>query len=249
MFGLAGWWRILKDWNRRIMGTRIHKVLGYGIKDFKGFDKDPRINPEFAEIYDYLDEHKTWDGFCSYAKTWKRKENVSDKWDDNTELRILLQDTEKNKSYSFNDFFSVSGFSSEGKKYPLVLRNILCEDHYRYDDVIDYYDGPTTDNLKWIGKSVFPNDGFVWKKDGSWVIAKYYDSMCFHSVMRRDKGKHASLHEIVLKNILGITAEEFRNQATYKINTFVIAVCDYLEVFKNPLELYNFKPCIYTYWD
>lgn len=204
------------------MGIRIHKVLGYGLTDFLGFEKDPRINPKFnynsaEENFDaekfkkyfkqrYLElkdiREKTKDVYArEYGFEWNhyfRKETY-DKYVADGYSQIDHIDAIKTGFY-FHNSICYNYFCEESDEpYPICFTTPIYSDWYRYDDIIDYYDNSPDDDVKLLNRPIYPHDGFEYIKDGS--RARNIHEIIRHINYLKDE-KYVDMSEEELHSIL-----------------------------------------------
>lgn len=172
------------------MGIRIHKVLGYGLTDFKGFDKDPRINPKFdytsaddkynaTAFKEYFTQRylelkdireKTKNPYArEYGLEWNcyfRNETYDKNIADGYPQRDHI-DAAKNGFYFYDSVCYDSFCEESDDPYPICFTTPIYSDWYRYDDIIDYYENSNEDGVKLLNRPIYPHDGFEYIKDGS----------------------------------------------------------------------------------
>jgi len=169
------------------VGIRVHKVLGYGIKDLTGIN-DPRINQTALEdIY-----NRTKEDFIKFLKKQKKSgvlgKSTKSKWNPNIfEIDITISFLEKS---DWEPCDSVA-YDSEGKLSTIVFIPPSCyEEWFRYDDMIDYVENmlvlkkPRT-SAKIINKPLYPylswmdkNTGLplnTEEKDAAFIVARFSD--------------------------------------------------------------------------
>ena len=246
------------------MGTRIHKVLGYGFPRVKT-KNDPRFNPEFFD--------KLWeeDGdLKSKLIEWCEKKNVRE--GDDFDAKIFHNwlmgtgwykgDGAPKKLYA-SDFCHTSGYFSEGKYAPIIFGSYKeNKDWYRYDNLIDYYEASggvnLADKVELITDQcgdvcgIYPNLSYINRNTGKsckMQFAKWHMTETLQKIGKhidKDvafKAESEMCKEFGIKNL-----NEWRRWIVPAIPSSIRAFCEVMEVFKNPMTVYRLKPMIYTYW-
>jgi hypothetical protein len=222
------------------MGNRIHTVLGYGLKDVVP-RKDKRINDSFwKKMDDEVD-------FFSEMKNKNEEALKADPYNfDATLFKHRIEgigwhkgDTPFN-SLNVSDILKSSGYFYEMKKGPIVFTD-LSPDWYRYDDTIDYYvfRNPK-DSVKLIknqkGEScgIYPYHSYVNKKTGERI--------------KCSPSERWSGNDDYLSQKYNLTLEEWKTCIVPEVPYIIKMFCEVADIFVNPLDVYDLKAMVYTYW-
>lgn len=229
------------------MGVRIHKILGWGLRYTKYTD-DPRLNEEVLggdvqiskkEILEYID---------SKDSIWKGSSK-------------LFEHELKEDLYDLYDFLH---FGPEYTHRPFLIFSLRGSDHYRYDDIIDYYDvTPEEYRVKMIVDDanqvagIYPYYNYINRHTGQ-SIERVYPSqrwMLTNAYMRLLKDDPKNISKI--DSSIG---EEFGKFGIHSLIDYQrnigVEVCPILDalielsgIFKDPKLKYRLKPMLVTYWE
>jgi len=247
------------------MGIRIHKVIGYGLDDFKGFDKDDRINPDFnydeyanqSDNADHMQKFK-----AHFEKEYLRRKEVrngldySFEWSYYFDSKTLGQKPTYNNhidSVDGSDFFHYHGEYEDSNV--LLFSCPLFSDWYRYDDIIDYCERTTTnsgssDEVVEIEGGIYPYSGSYRKiDDGS--VSKGIEVLQHKNYLKESKPSHdellAKMNEFCLA-VIGMTYIEFKKTTNTVIPNIIFEYARFCGMFKDDSEIRRLKPLLYTYW-
>ena len=238
------------------MGTRIHKVLGWGFKHTK-LAKDPRFNESlFNWNLAVLDEMVELNNTRLNSKDLRVKMNAQsfDMW---VNAKGMYSDGKPIHHLDVNDFVKYNGYlDHRTDKGTVVFTDPMQKNWQRHLDIIDYYESDgTEDTVKYIldragqPAQVYPYSAFVDRNTGKapktyaitqsdrWSITEAYFKT---DTKERKKWKW---NVFGVKNIV----EWQRNimpLPPYNIRLF----CETIEAFKNKKTVYRLKPMIFTYW-
>lgn len=231
------------------MGIRINKILGWGLRYTKGYN-DPRLN---TKLYDDVDLTITKEQILNYIDSNDRIWNNRSKFFEHE----LTRD-----NYDVYDFVHFE--STEGDVlHPFLILSLRGTEHYRYDDVIDYYDSdPQSTKVKMIVddanqvSGIYPYFSFVNKKTGQ-PIPKVYPSQrwsitnCLLMVLKEHPEKIDDINEIISKEYgeFGIyTLIDWQRNIGVEISPVLNALIELSGIFKDPTLKYRLKPMLVSFW-
>lgn len=242
------------------MGTRIHKVLGWGFK-FTKLAKDPRFNESLFEdsednILDKMIEVNT-PRLTSKDLRVKMDAQSFDCW---VNAKGMYKNEKPVTHLDKYGFVKYNGYLDyENDRGTVVFADPMQKNWQKYDDIIDYYESDgTEDTVKYIldqagqPAQVYPYCAFVDRNTGKapktsekyaitqsdrWSITEAYFKT---DAKERKKWKW---------NVFGVNniVEWQRNIVPlppYNIRLF----CETVKAFKNKKTVYRLKPMIFTYW-
>lgn len=223
------------------MGIRISKVLGYGITDYIG-DADPRFNIGWAKDL-YIDRRQEFIDFLIA----KKAERI-----DTYEISFTKKPIEELKHWCPVDWIAESPFAAEtdNKKRPLVFSP--HKDWARYDNTIDYYeskrrkDGGIKDYTQALGKTyIYPYARYVDIRTGKTPGEK---DLAFEVIRMYNSPYWKKTEDSWVKDIIGLSKEEFELYVWPDVPNDIKLFAEFLNIFKNPLDIHCLRPMIYTYW-
>jgi hypothetical protein len=248
------------------MGIRINIAMGWGFEKVK--QKDPRFTDEFLKLWhedrgDILPELKS-----DIEKVASTKDDDSFTQTDASMILQRINGTgwyEQKKPMTHltvYDVIHMSGYAFEGRRLaPLVFVPIECDDWYRHDDIIDYYKAGRCpkDNVEIITDGsgypcpIYPHALYVNRKNGKLIY--HSTEICRIRDMYKREGLTKTLEEIFNDkaiadlNASGITTmEQLYTDMVPMVPYSIRQFCKTFNVFKDPLEVNNLVPMIYTYW-
>ncbi len=240
------------------MGTRINKVLGYGLTDVKTTGKyddmidDPRINPKgYYALYGEREETFTDEGFDAYLDA--HKEHPDDIENDLSVLRHLREREEAERKH--NSRLKISNrliYDSEfGMPNVMVFQPpVFGSDWSHYDDVIDYYDpqqrtkdGGSGVGYTMIDRALYPFESFCDHRENPPALLKGND---WHWYI--DAKNSPNMVEYALKELGFETEEEMHQNINPMIPKELIALLKYCKVFTKDEYIYQLRPMIYWWW-
>lgn len=234
------------------MGNRIHTVLGYGLKNASGKNKSLFSDEFLDKLYSYEDDllerlktvHEKYSKECVDYQT--RDSFAIRDFSARLECVGWYKDDQPIKKLYHSDFVKYSGYFSESKNSTMIFTDPFEKSWYRYDNLLDYYifsdkKGPkdTTKILtNDVGESIniYPNSGFVNKKTGNVVKCHPYERW----------GRDYSEQEVLQK--YGLTLKEWKDDVVPEVPYLIRLFCESENVFKNPLDVYQLKSMVATYW-
>lgn len=209
------------------MGTRIHKVLGYGLKDLKykdGFFKDTRLNIEnLRAIYD---------GEVDAELLGLYKNFLASKEDFESKLELSI--VKESNHLSFYNAFRSSPYGGK----ILVIQPLSHRDWHRYDNIIDYEESGhlIKDKVKILRSGIYPYINFWDSRDGRVVKG---DVAC--AFYRSEKS-------IFFEELGFATLEECKQFLQPAVPKIIQGLCEFSEIFNDPKTIYTLKPMVFTYW-
>lgn len=241
------------------MGTRIHKVLGWGFKHTK-LAKDQRFNESLFNCnLAVLDEMVELNNTRLNSKDLRVKMDAQsfDMW---VNAKGMYSDGKPIHHLDVYDFVKYNGYlDHRTDKGTVVFTDPMQKNWQRYDDILDYYESNgTEDTVKYIldqagqPTQVYPYRAFVDRNTGKapktsekyaitqsdrWSITEAYFET---ETKERKKWKWTvfGVNNIVewQRNIVPLPP--------YNIRLF----CETIKAFKNKKTVYRLKPMIFTYW-
>lgn len=243
------------------MGTRIHKVVGWGFKYTK-LANDPRFNESLfnsngENILDKMVELNT-PRLASKDLRVKMDANSFDMW---VNAKGMYSDEKPVEHLEIYDFVKYNNYLNPriDNRGALLITDPANKKWSRYDDIIDYYESNgTEDNVKYIldgagqPAQLYPYCSFVDRNTGKrpkmkkgisisqgdrWSLTEAYFKCT------KEERKKWNWKVFGVKNIL----EWQRNivpEPPYNIRLF----CETIKAFKNKKTVYRLKPMIFTYW-
>lgn len=248
------------------MGTRVHKVIGYGLDDVNNttgkFDisEDDRFNPEG---FFCLEEKVREERFL--LKEFAIQLNLviaNNDWSDTFPLRLLLHDIEEGR-FTFENFDFLMTWNPEFGMSNVCVFNQhgRQSDSFRYDNLIDYYEETINhkqeNHVLLLNRPIYPNIKWV---DTRTTPPKWLDregEMTFDVIQKATEDEVEGRHEFTLtqeqKNKLARdvgfdTVTDLLDNVAPMIPEDLVEIIRYLKVFNDPSTIYTLKPMIYTYW-
>lgn len=221
------------------MGIRIHKCIGYGLVDV--VENDSRINPI---------------GYLGGDVGWEEKEDI---WTKEGFLRYY-----KNHSripiYSdfirryFQPYNSVIRDDEFGCDNVLLICPSWFRDWNRYDDIIDYVEnGGRIDNTwKILNGGIYPYSGAYTDlrtyKDASRFASEFWYNLNSIETSSKYNDVHRNLAEHHAKEMGFDSVDEAVTNIIPKVPDVIVMLCDWLNLFSNPITALELKPILYVYW-
>jgi hypothetical protein len=245
------------------MGTRINKVLGWGLKYCK-FERDPRFRPAFFEDGElsYLEQMVSENKKHLKSKDLGKRMDSSyfDWWVNGTGA---FSDTGKTQTeLSRHDVFQFNSYTDTTKETgAVVFTDPSNRGWYRHDDIMDYYDAPAgaegapLDSVKFIldgagqPAQIYPYCSFVNRHTGKSAKENINQSDRWSITNMYFKYEHKDWKWKVFEKNWGVKniiqwQRDIVPEPPYVIRLF----CKVAKPFKDPLMIYRLKPMILTYW-
>jgi len=138
------------------MGTRIRKILGYGLNDFEG-KNDPRILPG-GNLDNYF--KKVYQTPAVGAQSYKEYLDSKDIQTKNFAKTEKYWVDPKKHEFGFYDVVKHDG--EFGLPNILIIKPPTMLDWYRHDNVIDYYESENAEPTVKLLTSIYPFIGGCW---------------------------------------------------------------------------------------
>jgi hypothetical protein len=214
------------------MGIRIHKVLGYGLVDFK-FENWKFVDERFNDIQPFIyDENPESWNISNYIK-WLKKFDTFDAKFESISLK------EEPSTENLADCFVHKGEYGDPNIF-VIMPPVFRKQWRRYDDIIDYYG--ETQCVNWhkvLYDGIQPYTGnFIDNRSGKEVV----DGIAYFT-FRNKKFKDELAKKLGFKD-----SRECDKYLTPKIPECVKYLCEYCNLFKDKSTVWQLKPMIYTYW-
>lgn len=228
------------------MGIRIHKVIGWGLKDVK-CKKSEISDPRFSKLspiagdYEERENKFTKDNYLKWLS--KKKVDKCDKFDLEMEIGWIKKEE--------NDNFT--GCFIHGTEY--LMPNVFCcipllnyKSWRRFDDTIDYYEKRNCKNsVKMLNTPIYPYLRYCDNRDGR--IIDYQFAVEF---ARRVNSRRKDISDVYLDSIANSCGFD-NHQDAQKYISPVVPNCmkfmvEFSEVFTDNSTIFQLKPMIYTYW-
>lgn len=229
------------------MGIRIHKILGWGLRYTKGTE-DPRLSQEVLcgdvqiskkEILEYIDSSESiWKGSAS-----------------------LFEHDLKQELYDLYDFLH---FGPEYSKRPFLVFSLRGTNHFRYDDIIDYYDvAPQENKVKMIVDEanqitgIHPYYNFVNRHTGQNIERMYpsqrwsFTQVCFN-MLEKDPTNISKIDSAIQQEYgkFGINSFiEWQRDITVEPSPIIDALIELSGIFEDKRMKLRLKPMLVSYWE
>ncbi len=248
------------------MGIRIHKVMGYGITNFKG-EKDPRFTPKFFDN-EWQEDDSTVEDLLKWALK-NPKPILEAGGADFSMLKYMLE-----KGYKESDIVKseLLAYTPEVRKQSLVscvtyeeefgLKNVVVFQPYnmaknwkRYDDDIDYAEASrihvnNINKLKDCWSGLYPHNANMYRFRGE-PVAGWDDEHYLKGVLGVSEYSirvgywDRKIKPIAPPDILKDLKENWRCSIPVEITANLL----YLGIVKDVKSFINeLRPMVYTYW-
>lgn len=249
------------------MGIRIHKTLGYGFNDFKyenGAIVDDRINPNgylplFHEDDGLAEEKYSLEKYKTFLqnKIEAEKDDIL-----NLTLRFDLSDIDEltNKKRKRFAFYNSITHEPEFRENVLLFLPPFNEGWHRYDDVIDYYEELSVNNNSDLKDKLVEIKGGIYPYNGSYINLKTLgrpDSLLEDQIkIDRIIDRMLRLNDYEIPEEIKAflekggfdDIEDFQKSYVPVVPRCIVAMCEFLEIFKDPKIIYTMKPYYFSYW-
>lgn len=249
------------------MGIRIHKVLGYALIDLevhlgRSIVTDRRVNPESVALANLFGKTEDPDKVGTIADFVNYVRNKDSDREHRSSLVFLEGQMRNDPKNVAKEISNCIVYDMEFGTPEVLLIMPLSEygNWRRYDDIIDYMqagyeDTASINSIKVLDRGIWPWEGWVNQSTGSrldpshlFVYRRFRDGL--------DKGAYTGQDRQDVKNNLNSISKKmgFKDYQDANENLGpqvpdeVIMLCDFLELFKDPMTAYKLKPVIYTYW-
>ena len=214
------------------MGIRIHKAMGYGLEDITP------DNPIFdSKGYLNLDRESSFseEDFINGLDT------------DKIELMLVAQDYEKNPF----KFYDCVKYDYEDEKTSIVfIPPTQAKYWFRYDDDIDYIEETVYNqqfkNTKLIDRALYPWDWYYNTITHERLTSLQYQAYVNHKFSNYPLDEFDA--NAIFKNI-GLPELNELDKIIPVIPDELIAMLEYLKIFKDEKDIYKLRPMIHCYWN
>lgn len=241
------------------MGIRIHKVLGYGLDDLSIKDnsynlaEDPRIDPEgfyaryFKDYQEALDAYPL-DRFRVELELVCAHSDGVEKYD----LRLLKHQLEKGEiaSDASNLYTQIMTWDPEyGDSKVIVFTPPGHSDWFQYDSIIDYYEADDANpSVRKTNRPIYPYMSWIDIRNPS-----RKDNLDRLAFLIQQLEEYPDIRDKVdsdkLQSRYGFSSlNEAKDNLIPYIPNSLVELIRYLRVFKDPKDIYQLRPMIYTYW-
>jgi hypothetical protein len=250
------------------MGTRIHKVMGWGIDTIEVEDfniTDSRINTDFFKSEEYWKREGDIKGFFQWMEDsreeceqivrvvepnrWTGGEREKDFHHD-VGITLAFWKREQKEGKKRYNCHAVTHDAECGMGEVLLFSPIDSPDFYRCDDTIDYYEsGCQIDNhVRCLTKhcGIYPYQGIIHIPDSPKWGEESYPHFVEPGDYNQMVGAWSSNHKPMLT---GEKLEYFKTYYRPVIPSVIILHAYWLNVFNDfDKTIQELRPMIYTYW-
>ena len=241
------------------MGSRIHKIMGYGLDDLETVKTDKIIDSRINSNSILLDE----DAFSEkYSSVRDALEDYKVYLKANKDRGHMDSSREIDKFEDSNFFNMVTHVLEGGLKRVLCITPLSPLSTYgwrRVDDSIDYAEAsllrdPSKPTVKTFANGFYPfNANYSDKRTGA-PLDSYIATSFIRSVNRIKSSKKKD--EEYDSSILSYNAEQLGYASSKEALDFTVArppadivsLATWGGLFTAPLHLFDLKPLVYTYW-
>ena len=245
------------------MGTRIRKILGWGLTDIGGLssdlEEDKRFNPELYKDDKLYEKIADVEGFLNWLKNnMDECKKIYDKVEGGEfgsllDVTFLLDAREKGK-LNKSRLPDLCTYNPEnGDSSVMVFCPIDCKDWQRFDDIIDYYEaecgaeGIEPKVKKLTGTGIWPYQSMVHIPGSPKYGEEGYPNSMMPGEYTRAVGtfsKHFP-HPMVGKEAL----EYYKKYYRPTISGCLILHLYWMGIFNDFYKtIHELRPMIYTYW-
>lgn len=232
------------------MGTRIHKVIGYGLEKITGYD-DPIFNPlgafgsirELDDFYMESEEIYTLEGFKAFSKNYYPSTNY---------ITCGLKD----KDWNFWGLFHYDLEFSEIT--PFVIVSPGYKDWFRFDNIIDYVEenrGIDGNRLEKLQQGIWPFDYMHQNEKGERLNSDYscawwrsYNNVLDGYILQERIQWEISYQDRLSKKLGFSSFHDAKDKITPYVPDIIRAFCDYTNLFNEKETVNLLRPMIYVYW-
>lgn len=230
------------------MSWRIHKQIGFGLKDVKtdrqGEIDDPRFNPKGFLGSDRPRRNEKWTvaGYAVWLDNRHKTLGGKELSDYHFESAYLKNRPIKEKS-DFRDFITHGNKEGGLSKVVCVIPTMMYKEWHRWDDAIDYAESRSMRSyVKLFDSNFYPwNVGFWDTRTGESVE----DAIHY---IRSKKSKFVE-EKLAMANFVGFdTCQEADLYLKPRVPSCVQMTCEYCELFSDPKVVRQLQPMMYVYW-
>ncbi|MEI8269796.1 MAG: hypothetical protein WCG45_00340 [bacterium] len=221
-----------------IMGTRVHKVLGWGLTDVKTKSErivDSRFNKEGYLFEDY---EMSFNELELIEKLKEAKENT------NLDLSYARKALEEKKSFIYKIVHHNLGKS-------ICFTALWNEDFHRCDNPIDYHEEcafadksknySLKDKVLLLNSGIYPFLSYMDSRTG-----KKLEDFAFHAKRLINAGQQVDEETLA---VLGFKDTEECKQFLHPVipDSLVVSL-KYLKIFNEDNTIFQLRPMIFTFW-
>lgn len=259
------------------MGTRIHKMLGYGLTDVKTNSndcyrfRDGRLNRTGILRADWDEQQSRWT--LEAYKDWlqDRRDNLGEdvdflyRTDLGWERHHVADAQAPNRRVEISDCFI--------HQPEFGLPNVLCcipicerNNWYRYDDMIDYVEescfrnpkhNPCRDFVEVFEENFYPWTGLYWDiRDGRRLDAG--ESCAYRRLVNAEKtcleleqpsrGGYEEECEAMARTLEFESHDDLQKHMAPMVPSYMQFLIEFCEVFTDPSVVRQLRPMMYVYW-
>lgn len=244
------------------MSYRVHKQIGYGLVDLKlrkGEIDDDRINPN-GFLLSEDDDKWSIDKYANYLDQKYKDKKFADNIDSNLALSDYIFESSRIEEFLANSANpSLSGCivrtdSESGMAKVLCITPIPMFDKWiHHDDDIDYYEellktSEMKDSVKFLNRSLYPWSSEYWDTRTGKVLKEghLYPRL---KAKRGQKKADFETEKFAIARYLGFeSVEEADLYLKPAVPRCVQELCEYCELFNNPITIRQLQPILYTRW-
>ena len=249
------------------MGTRIHKIIGWGLNDIQIENLDIvdfRINTDFFKSEDYWKKENDVEDFFQWIKDNREKceqiirevepDRLTGKKErkrrEYSDIGITLAFWDREKEKKKYNRYAITHDAEYGMGEVLLFSPVDEPNFYRFDDIIDYYEAncQIENHIKILTSScgIYPYLGVVHIPGSpNWGKEEYryvYDPSEYNQMV----GAWSPTMKPLLE---GETLEYFKKYYRPVIPSVIILHAYWLNIFTDfKKTIQELRPMIYTYW-
>lgn len=243
------------------MGIRVNKVLGYGIRDFKGFDTDNRVSDSVLNRIENDDKYNS-ENFKQYVYDYLKKTDWNEKygniiWNFYFNEKCYKSDKKMNhfnntliNCNSFDLLYKFMIYDDEYKSSILLFTNPLADGWKRHDDTIDYYeeDCCVDEKVKPIKYGIYPyNSVYNDIRTGDRFQSNIVRAIEYIQDLSESNDTKVDAINNLLENSSFKDYEEYKKYCNVVLPEVIVMYLDFIEFFNkdvfNPLQL---SPMLYS---
>lgn len=243
------------------MGVRVRIMIGYGLTDLKhrnGKIVDPRVNKGALDFSTLEEKKYSREGYLKFCKSQFSKESKAAADLDGSftfgwMVRGWKEQEKHDKIRKWEPHRSIIWDGEYG------LGRVLCfiipvewRAHYRYDDMIDYYQNANLDGSKTfvrkLGGGVYPYLTYCDTRTGLRLkdMSIFPWARLLNSERKNDMGARQSLLEEIRNDNNDQTLEEAHIAPSIPLG--IVWLCKYVNAFAQESTIWQLRPIMYCYW-
>lgn len=246
------------------MGFRVNKILGYGITDFKGFDKDDRLKSDILQVIENDPNKYNSENFKQYVYDYLKKTDWNDSYG-NLVWNFYFDETIHKKKQLSNHFNSTlincdssellyrfMIYDDENESSVLLFTNPIDTTWWRIDNTIDYYeeDGIPDEKVKVIEYGIYPYNSIFHDIRNKNIV----QFQLVHAIksIQKNGGSDDIKNEVINKLL---EQSSFKNYDEYKrycnvvVPEVIVMYLNFVDFFnKDKYSALELTPMLYTVW-